>query len=423
MADNPDAAGETQRLQRWAWYSVLVNIVLAALHGLIAAASGSLAVAAETVHNLTDLLAALAVLAGLRLAGRKSHRFPYGLYKVENVVALGLAGLVLVSAYEILRDAVLAPPATVVAEPWMLAALAVTLILPLVFSHFEMQIGRAAHSPSLMADAREYRVHALTTGLAGLALASQWLGLPLDRVAAGLIVLAVLKMGWDILRDAMRVLLDASLEAETLKRIREVIQADPIVSELKWVTGRNAGRYRFVEAGVALRGETQGKAETAIPRIETAVRKAVPRIERVLVRAEARSTPWLRYAVPLADSRGEVSTHFGAAPYFTLLTVARSDGHLQEQRIVANPFQQVERGKGIRVAEWLIGHNADVVFSREDLGGRGPTYVFGDAGIELRMTDAVDLDGVLAQIKPSSDAPAAISPLMTISTASSGVRP
>lgn len=82
-------------LERWGWLSLLVNVVLVSLHGIIALTYGSLAVSAEVIHNLLDLLGAAAVLVGIRLAGRKSRRFPYGLYKVESMVALGLAGLVL----------------------------------------------------------------------------------------------------------------------------------------------------------------------------------------------------------------------------------------------------------------------------------------------------------------------------------------
>jgi len=78
-------------VERWGWYSVALNVLLAGLHAVIATASGSLAVAAELIHNLIDLVAAVAVLAGLKLAGRKSKAFPYGLYKIENLVALGLA--------------------------------------------------------------------------------------------------------------------------------------------------------------------------------------------------------------------------------------------------------------------------------------------------------------------------------------------
>ena len=377
-------------LERWGWYSVLVNLVLVSLHGVIAVASGSLAVSAEVVHNLLDLLGAAAVLAGIRLAGRKSRSFPYGLYKVENIVALGLAGLVLLSAYEIGRDALLAPPRDVQAEPWMFALLLLTTAIPLLFSHFEMRAGHTARSPALIADAREYRVHALTTGLVFVGLASQWLGLPLDRLAAVLIVLAVLKIGWDLLADAMRVLLDASLAADTLAQIREVIEADPMVTEVNWLTGRNAGRYRFVEAGLSLRATSSREVETAVQRIEANVRERVPRIERVLVQVEPISSPYIRYAVPLTSATGALSEHFGEAPYFAILTLQRDDHTLVERRVAANPFTAVERGKGICVAEWLVAQKVDVVLTREALQGKGPSYVFGDAGIELRQTEARD---------------------------------
>jgi cation diffusion facilitator family transporter len=385
------------KLERWGWYSVLVNVVLAGLHGLIAWTSGSLAVFAELVHNLIDLLGAVAVLVGIRLAARTSRAFPYGLYKIESLVAVGLAGLVLLTAYEVARDALFAPPGDLNAEPWMFGLLLLTTAVPLIFSHFEMRVGLAGHSPALIADAREYRVHAFTTGLAIVGLASQWLGMPLDRIAAGLIVVAVLKTAWDLLADAMRVLLDASLEAETLSAIRAVIEADPMVTHLNWVTGRNAGRYRFVEAGLSLRATSRKKVEVALQRIENAVREAVPRIERLVVQLEPAASADVRYALPLAEVDGPISEHFGEAPFFVILTLRGDDRSLVERRVVTNPYRTLERGKGIRVAEWLIGQKVDVVLSREVLHGRGPSYVFRDAGVELKLIESEAIDAAIKQ--------------------------
>jgi cation diffusion facilitator family transporter len=383
-------------IERWAWYSVALSAVLAALHAVIAAASGSLAVAAELIHNFVDLAAAVAVLAGLKLATRKSKDFPYGLYKLENLAALALAGLIFVSAYEIARDALLAPAAAVRAEGWMLVVLAATGALPLVFSRFELRAARAANSPALIANAKEYRVHVFTTGLAFAALASQWMGIALDRIAALVIVVAVGWTGWGLLRDAMRVLLDASLDAAALDQIREVIGADPAVTEIKWITARNAGRFRFVEAGVALRVAELEKAEAAMRRIEALVRAAVPHLERVLVHAEPAASPYVRCAVPLADPAGTLSRHFGEAPFFALVTLRRADGGIEEQRVVANPHQALEKAKGIRVAEWLVAQKIDAVVLKEDVRGKGPGYVFRDAGVELRRTDATALAEALA---------------------------
>ena len=122
----------------------MVNILLASLHGVIAVKSGSLAITAEVIHNLADLLAAVAVLVGIRLAGRKSQRFPYGLYKVESIVALGMSGLVFLTAYEIAQHALLAPAVNLEAEAWMFFILLLTTAIPLVFSRYELRSGQAA---------------------------------------------------------------------------------------------------------------------------------------------------------------------------------------------------------------------------------------------------------------------------------------
>jgi cation diffusion facilitator family transporter len=382
-------------LERWGWCSIAVNVLLAAVHGVIVVGSGSLAVAAELIHNLGDLLAAVAVLLGLKLASRRSAAFPYGLYKVENLVAAGLAGMVFVSAYEIAREALLAPMAPVRADAWMLAALVATAAIPLAFGHAEGRAGRAANSPALIADAREYRVHVFTTGLAFAALLSQQLAMPLDRIAALFIVVAVAKTGWDLLRDAMRVLLDASLDVETLERIRRRVDSDPAVAEVQWVTGRNAGRFRFVEAGVALRVAELGRVEDALRRIESNVRASLPHVERVLVHVESPASPHVRYAIPLADSEGTISPHFGAAPSFAIVRVRHADGGVEERRIVPNPHLAEEKAKGIRVAEWLVAQKVDVVLLREDVRGKGPEYVLRDAGVALRATRATTLRGAL----------------------------
>ena len=160
--------------------------------------------------------------------------------------------------------------------------------------------------------------------------------------------------------------------------------------------GRSAGRFRFVEAGVALRVSAPERTERVVRRIETAVRAAVPHVERVLLHVESPTAPCVRYAVPLADRDGEVSEHFGGAPYFAFASVRRADGTVAEQRILPNPHATEERAKGMRVAEWLVAEKVDVALTRESLHGKGPVYVFEDAGVELRLTDKRSLAEALA---------------------------
>jgi cation diffusion facilitator family transporter len=287
---------------RVAWASIAVNLFLSLLNLAIAAASGSLAVAAEMVHNLVDLVAAVAVLAGVKISERESRDFPYGLYKVENVVAVGVAILISSTACEIAKEALSAETRTATVSGWMLAGVALSAVIPLAFSVYEMRVGRELNSPSLMADAQEYRTHVFSSGVVFLALIGQMVGIPLDRYAALVVVVLIAKTGWELLADGMRVLLDASLDAETLDQVRAIIEAEPTVTEVRWVVGRNAGRYRFLEAELALRVDDLEKAHAVSQRLERIIRDQVPHVERVLIHYEPQVRTHLRYAVPLADT-------------------------------------------------------------------------------------------------------------------------
>ena len=382
---------------RVAGASIGVNVALSLLNLAIALASGSLAVTAELVHNLVDLAGSAAVLAGVKISERKSRSFPYGLYKVENVVAVVVAILIFFTGYEIARDAILAHAALATVNGLILGGVALSAILPLAFSLYEMRIGKRLNSPSLIAAAQEYRTHVLTSGMVFLALVGQLAGVRLDRYAALLIVVFIAKTGWELLSGGMRVLLDASLDADTLNQVRAIVEADPAVSEVRSLVGRNAGRYRFLEAEVSLRVGDLKKAHAVSERLEKAIREQVPHVERVLLHYEPQVRSHLRYAVPLADTSGTLSPHFGEAPYFGLVTVRLADGRIERQEVLANPYAAIEKAKGIRVGEWLVGLKADVVLLQEDVHGKGPAYVFADAGVETRMTTATTLTRAVAE--------------------------
>jgi predicted Fe-Mo cluster-binding NifX family protein len=230
-----------------------------------------------------------------------------------------------------------------------------------------------------------------------LALLAQKLGFPLDRYAALVIVVLIARTGWQLLADGMRVLLDASLDAGTLDEVKAIIRADPAVTEVRSLVGRSAGRYRFLEGEVALRVDSLEKAHAASLRIEQAIRAHVPHVERVRIHYEPQTRTHVRYAVPLADAAGTVSQHFGEAPYFALVTVRTADGQVERQEVLGNPHQDVEKAKGIRVAEWLVGLKADVVLLREEVSGKGPAYVFADAGVVIRGTEAATLAEAVAE--------------------------
>jgi len=394
-----NSAIEDVGLERVGGYSLLINIGLAGLKWLLAHLSGSLALAADTTHSLVDVFASLAVLVGLLIAKRKSKAFPYGLYKVENLVAVIISLLIFLAGYEIAREALLSPGGALEVTPWLIGGVLLTIAIPFLFGQYEIKVGQRTGSPSLIADGRHFQTDVFSSLAVLAAVLGGYLGLALDRWAAAVIVLFIARAGWELLSNGMRVLLDASVDAETLLMVRRIMESEPAVAQVKWVTGRNSGRYRFIEAEIALRTHDLEKAHRITRRIETAIRQQVPHVDRVLIHYEPLERTHIRYAIPLADPHGTVSEHFGEAPYFALVTVRTADGKLEKQEVVSNPHTQVPKAKGIRVAEWLVGQKVDTVLLKESLKGKGPEYVFGDAGVETLLVEGNTVAEVLRAVQ------------------------
>lgn len=376
--------------ERLALASVLVNILVTGLKYFLGVFSGSLALLADAVHSTADVISSATIWAGIRLSRRKTRRFPYGLYKVENLVALITSGLILLAGYEIVRR-VLWAGERVRAErlPYAIfGVIAVALIL-LSFSRYELKRARKLNSPSLEADAQHLTTDLFSSCiiLVGLAGAYFQVKLPLDQGAALVIVMLIAWVGMKIAVDAIRVLLDASLDFKTLNTIREIILETPQVGKINALTGRNSGRFKFIEADLALKVRELPKAHFVANQIENRIKSRVSNVDHILIHYEPIKKETRVIALPVAEDRVHLSEHFGEAPYFLVLTLRNLDKRLLEEKLLPNPFQRVESGKGIKVSEWLVGQGVDEVITAKSFEGKGPYYVFADAGVESETTN------------------------------------
>jgi len=391
-------------LERMGVYSLTINVALVVLKLGLAALSGSLALAASATDSAVDIFGSLAVLVGLVISKRKTKAFPFGLYKVENVVSIVIAALILVAGYEIAKQAIVGPVVPVTTEWWMLIGIALTVIFPLVWSRYELRVGKAANSPSLIAEARQYQTDVLSSLIVFASVAASGLGFAVDRVGALLIVPFIVKSGWDLVADGMKVLLDASLDAETLGQVRSIIESFPGVTEVKSVLGRNSGRYRFLQADVVVGTSDLERAHRISEQLDKAIRDGVSNVERVVIHYEPQVKTILIYGVPLSDPTGTVSEHLGKAAYFALVELKADDRTLLREQILINPYQADEKQKGLQVARMLVDQGVDILLLKEGLEGKGPSYVLADGGVETRITGANTLSEIVRELAAESGA-------------------
>ena len=385
-----------ERSEKVGVISIGINSFLVALKATLGYWAGSMALLADALHSTTDVIASATVWAGIRLSRRTSRGFPYGLYKVENMVSLVLALLIFLAGYEIVRM-VLEGGVELnrSALPYAILGVVCTLVITFAFSRYELKVGKELRSPSLIADARHIYTDFLTSGVILIGLIGGWLGLPLDRPAALVVAVFIGWAGGRIAFDAVRVLLDASLDFETLDKIRTIIMEMAQVANINQLRGRNSGRYTFIEADVSLRVKELERSHMVSHEIEQRIRHAIPNVDSVLIHCEPLKKERIVVAVPLQQNRENLSEHFGEAPFFYIGTIRESDGQVMQEKFIANPFSHEEKGKGIKVSKWLLQQDVDRIFTASTMEGKGPGYVFSDAGVPVSVVEG----GVLSEIK------------------------
>ncbi|MEJ2199524.1 MAG: cation diffusion facilitator family transporter [Desulfuromonadaceae bacterium] len=386
--------------EKVALLSILVNLLLVGIKGVLAVVSGSLAIQADTIHSLSDGISSLVILIGIRISKRSSRRFPYGLYKVENLVALGTSLLIFLAGYEILTDVFLAPSRPLPGHlGWAVVGIGATILITWLFSRYELKKGIETGSPSLVADARHIGTDMLSSVVILASLLGGAAGLALDRLAALVVVFFIGRTAFTIFLDAVRVLLDASLDPESLEKIRQLVTEEPRVLRINELRARNAGRYKFVELDLTLHVKNLEKGHQLVEELKRRIRHGLDMVDHVQIHYQPESKDHRILGVPLCEDQRTLCSHFGEAPYFRLLTLWPRDGRVTRDALLSNPYSHEPKAKGIKVANWLLEQGLDLMVVCQKLEGKGPGFVLGDAEVEILVVEDTEVETVLAGVK------------------------
>lgn len=192
----------------------------------------------------------------------------------------------------------------------------------------------------------------------------------------------------------MKTLLDASVDQMTLDRIRNVILRFSQVREIKSIQARNTGRFLFVRTELVFGMKKFVQAHQLSEEIEKSILKEIPQVDKVTIHYEPVKKDFLIFAIPVEEDKKVISGHFGDAPYFYLFQINTERPIAQEEKILRNPYLKEEKAKGIKVSEWLLQNGLDVVYTKKAFNGKGPSYVFSNAEVEVIITEDKTIDEV-----------------------------
>jgi len=252
--------------------TLLLNLSVVALKGLVGWWTGSLSLIADALHSVTDSANNVLGLATNQLANPRPDRdHPYGHQKFEAVGALGVAAFLGIACFEILKSTIerivegSSPVTMNQAALWiMLAVLGINIFV----AFYERRVGLRLNSKILIADAKHTMSDVWITitvmgGLIGVWKGLQWL----DIVLAFPVALLVFKSGWEVLRENLPWLVDEMAIAP--EAIHKQVMQVPGVMNCHDIASRGLlGRQVFIDMHLVVEPTDVEKAHEITEEIE-----------------------------------------------------------------------------------------------------------------------------------------------------------
>lgn len=245
--------------------------------------SGSVALLADTIHNVGDAATAIPLYVAFWFARRKANeRFTYGYGRVEDLAGVIVVGLILFSALVAGYQAIdrLINPQDIHFLGAVAAAGIIGFIGNEIVAVFRIRVGREIQSAALIADGYHARVDGLTSLAVVLGAIGVWFGFPLADPVVGLVItIMIFGIVWQSAKSVFSRMLDG-VEPEVLADLRHAAEHVPGVRGLEDLRARWVGHRLHAEADLVLDPALPVRDAAAIAaRVREAAMKHLPALD------------------------------------------------------------------------------------------------------------------------------------------------
>jgi cation diffusion facilitator family transporter len=240
---------------RTVWLALAALTVTSVLQIIIVLWSGSVALFADTVHNIGDGLNSIPLLIAFYLARRAAtRRYTYGFARAENIAGIFIvlsivfsAGLIFWESFQKLLD-----PQPLTNLDWVAAAAIIGFLGNEAVALLQIRAGRKIGSAALEADGLHARTDGLTSLAVLLAAAGSWLGFPILDAIIGIVIGVVILFVTRAAIVTMWYRLMDAIDPELLAKAESVAQKQVGVREMRRIRMRWIGHRLCAEAIIAV---------------------------------------------------------------------------------------------------------------------------------------------------------------------------
>ena len=239
--------------EKGAVVSIIAYIIVAIFKLVIGDLTHSKALFADGLNNATDIVASITVLIGLRLARKPAdddHR--YGHWKMESLASLLTSLVMIVVGGQVLIEALINLFNKTTEVPDGIAAVVgiVSAIFMFGVYLYNHRLAKKVKSHALDAAAKDNLSDAITSiGTAIAVFAASFNLIWIDRLAALIIGLVIIKTGFDIFKESSYSLSDGFSMEDLLIYKQDILKIEG-VKGVKDIKGRSYGANIFLDVVV-----------------------------------------------------------------------------------------------------------------------------------------------------------------------------
>ena len=269
------------------------NAILAAGKLAVGLASGSLAVLGDGIDSSTDVVIALINLLAARIVDKPGAReHPYGHARAETLATTVLSFVVFFAGAQLLArtaGSIIGGEDRAMPSPIAIYVTIASIAGKLLLSWSQFHYGRKTGSSMLVANGKNMRGDVVISAsvLAGLGFTFAF-GLPvIDRVAALLVSLWIIKVAIGIFLEVNDELMDGSADESLYARLFEAVASVPGAGNPHRARMRRLGSSLVADLDIEVDSSLSvGEAHGIALGVEAAVKARIPEIYDVIVHVE-----------------------------------------------------------------------------------------------------------------------------------------
>lgn len=208
---------------------ILSNIFLCIIKGLIGLFSGSIAVIADAVNNLSDAGSSVITLLAFKIAGKPAdEEHPYGHARMEYISGMAVSFIIILLGLELMGSSFekILHPEEVGVSALTYLVLIVSIAVKLWQGMFNRSLGKRISSEALQATAADSLNDVFSTGAVLLStLVYQFTAIPIDGWVGMLVAIFITVSGVKLIMETGSPLLGQAPDPQMVRELEEKITA------------------------------------------------------------------------------------------------------------------------------------------------------------------------------------------------------